>query len=153
MKQKKRTFIILGIFILLIGLIFWRTISINTYHRGFNIQIENQSTTTIPYIAFGALDPVHTFTDIAPGSNINTHVDSMGGERVILFIEHADGSEEKIPLMYVMSRRDVHIIKILATDSKTSGETVLQIKSLDGSLVLPWWIRRLYAYHVTEIPL
>ena len=77
----------------------------------------------------------------------------MGGERVILFIKNADGSEEKIPLMYVMSSRDVHIIEILATDSKTSGETVLQIKSLDGSLVLPWWLRRLYAYRVTEIPL
>ena len=153
MKKKRRTLIILGILIFLIGLISWRTISINTYYRGFNIQIENQSTTTISYIAFGALNPVHAFTDIAPGSNINTHVNSMGGERVVLFIKNADGSEEKIPLMYVMSSRDVHIIEILATDGKIPGKTILQIKNLDGSLVVPWWIRRLYAYRVTEIPL
>ena len=154
LKQKRVPLVVAGIAAaLVLGLLVWRTINVNTYQSGFHIQITNETDHVIRYLAFGALDPVHEFTDIAPGETIRTHVDSMGGENVTLFARNSDGLEEKTGLMYVMSKNDVHMIEVLIAEGGTEEEALLQVESLDGSLIMPWWIRRLYAYRTTELPL
>ncbi|MDD4844086.1 MAG: hypothetical protein PHU31_07120 [Anaerotignum sp.] len=146
----KKTYIIFFIVFIVIFLFMLRTISMTKYEKGFNINIYNQTESTIPYIAFGALEPTHEFFDLEGKKTIKTHVNSMNGERVIVFFKEGENYIEEA-IMYVMTKEDVHVINVYITDSSMANLKNVRIESLDGSSILPWWIRILYAYRTTEL--
>lgn len=146
----KKKYIIIFIIFIVIFLFMLRTISMAKYKKGFNINIYNQTENTIPYIAFGALEPTHEFFNLEGKKTIKTHMNSMNGERVIVFFKEGKNYIEEA-IMYVMTKEDVHVVNVYITDSSMTNLKNVRIESLDGSSVLPWWIRNLYAYRTSEL--